>query len=264
MKKLFYLFKSSIEKSIIELTRYKFNTISDILSYYFLFIAMFVGMKSFGSSMNVSPVSLGETLEGFVAGYFLWTVMVMAYSDTAYSVINDANRGTLEQISMSSAGLHNILIVRSFTNLMTNLLICFLVLFSIMVTTNYWLDIKMFQLILLILIGIFSILGIALIFGGLALIYKKVQSLLNVIQYFLIGLLLPSSETLNSFSIILPFRPTIDKAYEIILGGQSLFDTSLGEFAIIIGNSIIYFILGLAVFNYCTKVAKKNGLLGQY
>jgi len=264
MKKLYYLFKSSFEKSITELLRYKFNTISDILSYYFLFIAMFMGMKSFGGSMNVSPVSLGQTLEGFVAGYFLWIVMVMAYSDTAYSVIHDANRGTLEQISMSSMGLHNVLIVRSITNVIANLLICFLVLFSIMATTNYWLDIKIFQLIILILIGIFSILGIAFIFGGLAIIYKKIQSLLNIVQYFLIGLLFQNTESLGSLSIILPFRPTIDKVYEIILGGQSLFDTSLGEFTIIIGNSIAYFILGLLIFNYCTTIAKKKGLLGQY
>ena len=49
-----------------------------------------------------------------------------------------------------------------------------------MATTNYWLDIKVGQLLILIFIGIFSILGIALIFGGLALIFKKIQSLLNI------------------------------------------------------------------------------------
>lgn len=265
IKKLYYLFKVSIEKSIIELIRYRFNTISDILSFYFLFIAMFFGMKVFGNSMNVSPISLGETLEGFVAGYFLWTVMLMAYSDTAHSVINDANRGTLEQISMSSLGLHSILIVRSFTNVIVNLIVCFLVLYSIMATTNYWLDIKIVQLVILILIGIFSILGISLMFGGLALIFKKIQSLLNVFQYFLIGLVFPSQESLNPIiSIMLPFRPTIDKVYYIIFGGQSLFDITFGEYAIIIGNSIAYFLLGVFVFNYCSKVAKKKGLLGQY
>lgn len=265
MKKIYYLLKSSFEKSIIELIRYRFNTISDILSFYFLFIAMFYGIKVFGNSMNVSPVRLGETLEGFVAGYFLWTVILMAYSDTAHSVINDANRGTLEQISMSSIGLHTILAVRSFTNLMVNLIVCFLVLYSIMATTNYWLDIKIVQLLILILMGIFSILGISLIFGGLALIFKKIQSLLNVVQYFLIGLVFPSPKSLSTIvSIMLPFRPTIDKAYDIIFGGQSLFDISLGDYAVIIGNSIVYFLLGLLVFNYCSKVAKKKGLLGQY
>lgn len=265
MKKVFYLFKVSIEKSVKDLIRYKFNTISDILSFYFLFIAMFFGMKLFGTRMNVSPVKLGETLEGFVAGYFLWTIMVMAYSDTATSIISDATRGTLEQISMSNLGLHNILIVRSITNLIVNLLICFIVLFSIMVTTNYWLKIKVFQLLIVILIGIFSILGIALIFGGLALIFKKIQSLLNIIQYFLIGLVIPGPKAFSSLiSAVLPFRPTIESVYNITLGGESIMNFSLGDIGIIIGNSIAYFLIGLLIFNCCSKIARKRGLLGQY
>ncbi|WP_027631913.1 ABC transporter permease [Clostridium hydrogeniformans] len=265
MSKVFYLFKVSIEKSIKELLRYKFNTISEIMSLYALFIAMFFGMKLFGTSMNVSPVRLGETLEGFVAGYFLWTVMLVAYSETASSVISDANRGTLEQISMSGLGLHNILIVRSITNLIVNLLVCFIVLFTIMATTGYWINLKILQLLVLILLGIFSILGIALMFGGLALIFKKVQSLLNIVQYFLIGLVMPGSNAFSPLiSAILPFRPTIEKVYDITLGGESLMDFSLGDFGIIIGNSIVYFFIGLFVFNQCSKIAKKKGLLGQY
>ncbi len=264
MKKLIILFKISIEKSFIELTRYRFNTVSDILSFYFLFLAMFLGLKSFGNSMYVNPLSIGETLEGFVAGYFLWTVMLMAYSDTAHSVINDANRGTLEQISMSDLGLQSVLIVRSITNLAVNLIVCFLVLFSIMITTNNWLDVKLLQLIILIMIGIFSILGIALIFGGLALIFKKIQSLLSIVQYFMIGLLLPSSSSLKAFAVILPFRPAIDEFYAITIGHQSLFDISFYDLASIVVNSAIYFLLGILVFNFCSKQARKMGLLGQY
>ena len=265
MKKVFYLFKVSLEKSIRELLRYKFNTISEILSLYALFIAMFYGVRLFGKSMEVAPVRLGETLEGFVIGYFLWTVMLMAYSDTAHSVVSDANRGTLEQISMSSLGLHNILIVRSVANLIVNLLVCFIVLFTIMKTTNYWLNINILQVVIIILMGIFSILGIALMFGGLALIFKKVQSLLNIVQYFLIGLVLVGSSAFSPLiSSILPFRPAIEKVYDMVLGGQSLVDFTLSDFGIIIGNSIVYFFLGLFVFNQCSKIAKKKGLLGQY
>ncbi|WP_066506728.1 hypothetical protein [Abyssisolibacter fermentans] len=265
MMKVFYLFKVSFEKSIKELVRYKFNTISDILSFYFLFIAMFFGVKLFGASMNVSPVSLGDTLEGFVVGYFLWIIMIMVYSDTAYSITNDASRGTLEQISMSNLGLQSVLIVRSISNLIINFLICYTVLVSIMATTNYWLKINVGQLLILVLLGIFSILGIALVFGGLALIFKKVQSLLNIVQYFLIVLVLPGQRTLGSLAAsILPFRPTIDKVYQTILGEQSLSAFPLTDYVILIGNSAVYFIIGLLVFNRCSKIARKRGLLGQY
>jgi ABC-2 type transport system permease protein len=265
MKKIFYLFKVSFEKSIVELVRYKFNTISNILSLYLLFMAMFFGVKLFGTSMKVSPISLGETLESFVIGYFLWTIMVIAYSSTAYSVINDANRGILEQISMSSLGLHNILIVRSITDSIINLLVSFAVLFSIMATTNYWLDINVGQILIVILMGIFSILGLSLIFAGLALIFKQIQSLLNIVQYFLIALVIIQTDHNHSLtSILLPFRPTIESVYRITINGESFMNFSLIDFGIMVGNSIVYLGIGLFLFNKCSKIARKKGLLGQY
>ncbi|GAA0075862.1 hypothetical protein UT300005_02400 [Clostridium sp. CTA-5] len=265
MKKVFYLFKVSFEKAIKELIRYKFNTISDILSLYVLFMAMFLGMKFFGLSMDVSPVNLGDTLEGFVAGYFLWTIMLMAYSDTANNVINDASRGTLEQISMSNLGLYNVLFVRSICNLIINLLVCFIILFIIMFTTGYWLNINVASLLIIIFIGIFSILGISFIFAGLALIFKKVQSMLNIIQYFLLGLVIPPlSAFSDTVSALLPFRKAIEEVFKITMGGISFMDFSIGEYLVMIGNSLAYFIIGLLIFKLCSHIAKKKGLLGQY
>lgn len=254
-----------MQKAIKELSRYKFNTLSDILSFYVLFMAMFLGVKLFGTSMQVSSINLGDTLEGFVSGYFLWTVMVMAYSDTSYSVIGDANKGTLEQLSMSNLGLENIFITRSIANLIVNLSISFILLFIIMATTGYWLHIKILSILISIFIGIFSILGIALIFGGLALIFKKIQSLLNVIQFFLIALVIPGPHSFNNLiSFLLPFRPSIEKVYLTMLGGKSFIDFSLLDYGMMIGNSIMYFAIGIFIFSQCTKIAKKKGLLGQY
>lgn len=261
----YYLFKVSLEKAFKELSRYKFDTLSDILSLYALFMAMFFGLKFFGLSISASSVTLGHTLEGFVAGYFLWAIMMMAYSDVAYSIINDASKGTLEQLSMSDLGLHNILIMRSITNMLVNMLIAFALLVIIMATTGFWLHINIISMLLPIFIGLFSILGLSLIFGGLALIFKKVQSFLNIIQYFLIGLVIPSP---GSFNIVLtaalPFRPSINMIYFCMIKGTSFFDFSLGDYGILIANSIVYLAIGLFVFKQCTKIAKRKGLLGQY
>lgn len=265
MKKFYYFLKVSMERTIKEMIRYKFNTVSDILSFYALFIAMFLGLRGFGAGMGVSSIKLGNTLEGFVAGYFLWTIMVMAYSDISYSVINDASRGTLEQLNMSSIALPHILVMRSISNLMINIIISIIILFSIMATTNYWVNINIIPIILFIFIGIFSILGISLMFGGLALIFKKIQSFLNLIQYFLIGLVIPGVKDGNIVtSAILPFRPTIEKIYMTMLKGYSINDFTLKDYGLMIGNSVVYFCIGLLVFNQCIRIAKSRGLLGQY
>ncbi|WP_281814706.1 ABC transporter permease [Vallitalea longa] len=263
--KIFYLVKVSIEKSFKELIRYKFNTIANILSLYVLFIAMFYGVKVFGNYMNVSPIELGETMEGFVIGYFLWTIMLMVYENIAYSISKDANTGTLEQISMTDMGFRKILIVRSICDLVINLIVSFIILVFIMATTGYQLNINVGPLLLLIILGIFSMFGISLIFGGLALIFKKVQSFLNIIQYFFIAILVPTKSMIGEVGIsLIPFRPAIDKVYDITLGGQKLYDFPISDYIILIANSAIYFIIGLIVFEKCSKVARKKGLLGQY
>ena len=252
-----------MEKTIKELCRYKFDTISDVLSLYVLFMSMFLGLKIFGGYMGVSPLKMGSNLEAFVAGYFMWTIMMMAYSDTAYSVMHDADKGTLEQLNMSSISLSRILTVRSFSNLLVYLLTSVVLLLIIMTTTNYWLQIKIFSMLIPIIIGIFSILGIGLIFAGLALIFKRIKSLLNITQYFLIGLVIinPSSEIVSS---VLPFRPTIENIYLVMLGGCSFADFSIYNYIIMVANSLFYFGIGLLIFNQCIKVAKNKGLLGQY
>lgn len=265
MIKAYYLFKVSMEKSIKELARYKFNTISDLLSSYVLFIAMFTGVKIFGESMKVSSVNFGNTIEGFISGYFLWNIMILAYSDTANNIVGDANRGTLEQLNMSSLGLSSILVVRSLCNILISLLMSFILLFLIVITTQCSLNINIFSMLIPIFIGVFSILGISLIFGGLALIFKSIKSLLNIIQYFLVGLVLPTPQNLNPIiSIILPFRPSIDAVYRIMLDGASFTAFSIVDVLIMVLNSSIYFTIGLFIFNQCSKAAKKRALLGQY
>ncbi len=263
MAKYCYLFKVSIEKTLKELSRYKFNTISDILVLYVLFMAMFLGVKGFGTSFGISPIDMGSNLEGFIVGYFLWTIMMMAYSDVAYGLMNDANRGTLEQLNMSGIKLSTIVTVRSLSDMLINLLISTILLFIIMVTTNYKLEIKIFSILLPVFIGIFSVLGIGLIFGGLALVFKKVQSLLNIVQYFLIALVIISPENEIIYNL-LPFRPAADMVFASMIGGYSLIDFSIHDYGIMICNSILYFSIGLVIFNKCVKLAKKKGLLGQY
>ena len=262
MRRIFYFFKVSFDKSIKDITRYKFNTLMQFGTFYFLFMAMFLGLNFFGQNMDVSPIKLGDTLESFVIGYFMWTVMLIAYSSVAYSISNDASKGTLEQICMSSLGLHSVVIVRSIAELIINLIFCFVILFSIMVTTGYWLNIDVFPLALIIILGIFSIFGLSLIFGGLAIVFKQVNALLNLVQYFLIGFVLFDMGPI--VSAFVPFRPAANIIYRMSINGFNLVDVSLIQYLSLIFNSIFYFIIGLIVFNYCSKIAKKKGLLGQY
>ena len=82
------------------------------------------------------------------------------------------------------------------------------------------------------------------------------------IQYLLIGLVVFDLTPLAS--MLLPFRPAVNMIYDITKGGNNLLSFSLLDYTCLILNSAIYFIIGLLIFNYCSKIAKKKGLLGQY
>lgn len=263
MTKYYYLCKVSIERTIKEFIRYRFNAISEVLYLYVLFLAMFLGIKSFGTGFGISPIDMGSNLEGFIVGYFLWTIIVTSYSGIAYGLTNDANRGTLEQLNMSGIKLSTIVTVRSLSDLLINLIVSAVLLFIIIITTNYQFEIKIFSILLPIFIGIFGILGIGLIFGGLALIFKKIQSLLNIVQYFFIAFLMVSPENKIIYNL-LPFRPAADIVMLSMRRGFSFIDFSIYDYGIMIGNSVLYFSIGLLAFNRCIKLAKKKGLLGQY
>lgn len=262
MKKMFYFFKVSFEKSLKDITRYKFNTIMEFFTFYLAFMAMFLGLNFFGQNMEASPLKLGGTLENLIVGYFIWTIMLVAYSGVAYSISSDATKGTLEQICMSSLGLHSVVIVRSIANLFINIVFCFVLLVFIMLTTGYWLNINVISLTVIIIIGIFSIFGISLILGGLTIIFKQINSFLNIVQFFLIGLIMFDINPIAS--IFLPFRPAINMVYDIAKKDFNLLSFGVLDYLYLILNSAIYFIIGLVVFNYCSKIAKKKGLLGQY
>lgn len=262
MKKVFYFFKVSFEKSLKDITRYKFNTIMEFLTFYIIFMAMFLGLNFFGQNMEASPLKLGGTLENLIVGYFIWMIMLVAYSSVAYSISSDSTKGTLEQICMSSLGLHSVVVVRSIANLFINIVFCFVLLLFIMMTTGYWLNINVISLTVIIIIGIFSIFGISLMLGGLTVIFKQINSFLNIMQFFLIGLVMFDINPMAS--IFVPFRPAINMVYDITKKDFNLLSFSPLDYLFLILNSAIYFIIGLVVFNYCSKVAKKKGLLGQY
>lgn len=262
MKKIFYFFKVSFVKSVKDLIRYKFNTLINIATFYFLFMAMLLGLKVLGNSLSTSPIKIGNSIDTFIVGYFLWTVMYMAYVNIAYAIINDASKGTLEQVAMSNLGLHSVVIVRAISDTIINFLICFAVLFLAMYTSGRWIDIKVLQVVVILFIGMFSMFGVGFIFGGLAIIFKQVNAILNLVQYFLIGLVMIDTSAITS--IFVPFLPAINMVYKLCLGELTLLSFPIERYVFLILNSVLFFSIGLFVFKYCCNIAKKKGLLGQY
>jgi len=115
----------------IELKRYAFNTLSMLVSFYLIFLILFLGIRSFAGN---SP-QFGEALPGMVIGFTVFYLVVYAYAELSWVLIAEAQQGTLEQLSMSPLGFGRVIVARIFAALAFRIVVMFALLVIMMATT---------------------------------------------------------------------------------------------------------------------------------
>ena len=96
--------------------------------------------------------------------------------------------------------------------------------------------------------------------SGLALIFKRVETVGALLSIGLMGLVALDGLPFNSFTL-LPFVAGSSLARDMVLDG-GVFD--LTSMIIIVLNSAVYLALGIVFFKYCERQAKRRNLIGQY
>jgi len=95
--KYLHSFWAVTKREWIELKRYWFNSLIGLVIYIGIFAALFKGAQYIGQN----NYALNESLEGFLIGYALWFMAMGAFSETAHSIVDEARKGTLEQLYMT-------------------------------------------------------------------------------------------------------------------------------------------------------------------
>jgi len=253
------MLKAMVKRYRIELQRYYLNTASLVVSLYFLFVAIFFG----GQSLAGGPAEFGGTAEGLVVGFMIWFLAVFAYSEMAFSLMTEAQQGTLEQLAMSPLGLKRVLLGRLGGALLFQLGVTAVLLLLLMTTTSRWLNLDPVSIVPLLLITITSVLGIGFIMGGLALVFKRIQETFQILQFVFVGLIAAPIESVPLLKF-LPLSWGTELISRVMIGGQSIAQMPVGALLFLVGNSAVYFALGLLVFSYFENVARDRGLLGHY
>jgi len=161
--RLLALFKAQVKMRYIYLKRYYFDTLSMIVTMFLIFLLIFYGATALlGGTLSAS----GDTLEGIVVGFMVWTFALMAYGTLSWGMIEEAQQGTLEQLYMSPLGFGWVTIFRVAANFIVNALIVIVVLFLMMATTGKWLNLDFLSLTPLILLTVAGAYGIGFIMGS--------------------------------------------------------------------------------------------------
>lgn len=249
-------------KGILLLLAYKVNTFFTIVT----IILSFLGICYVLGDGNPSPQKIATTL----VGYLIWYYVILINENMGENLMSEARYGTLEQMFISPIPIGFILIGRVLSNLILSSLqlgIVGVVLISSLNLPIYW----QWDAIPVAIIALLGLFGFGFMLGGLVLIFKQLDSVTAIVNYVLVFLngALVSIEQFPAWLIffvrLLPSTLGISAMRSVLLYGVSLRQLwDNGTLPWLTIHSLVYLIGGWLILNWCIRIVKQQGTLGQY
>lgn len=253
------LFQAVFKKEFIIWKRYIFNSIGGFITIYIVFLFLFLGY----SGLAADTFNYGEGLGGLMVGYILWTAALMTYQEISYQTLTEAQEGTLEQLYMSPFGYPLLAGLRLLASFFMDLIMIGLLLGAMLLTTKKTLNLDVFSLMPLFLITMLGIAGIGFIFGGITIVFKRIQNYLQIVQFLLIGLVAAPVKSVPLLSY-LPASLGFTMIRDVMVKGYRFSSFPLSQILFLLLNSSFYLLAGLLIFRLCERYAMRQGLLGHY
>lgn len=246
-----------VYRQFILLVRYPVNTGAMFVGLILFFVVIFVGGTAVAGS------ALTDSLGGIIVGFFLWTLASIAYANLSQSVMQEAQWGTLERLFMSPHGVGRVMLVNTAVNLVMGALWSSLLLVAMMAISGRWLHVDPFTVIPLLAATLCSVVGLGFLLGGLALIYKRIESLFNLMQFVFVGLIAAPVGQYEWMKLL----PVSHGSYLLRRAMEN--DVALTSFPatdllILVVVSVTYLGIGFYGFYRAQRLARRRGLLGQY
>lgn len=254
---LLALVKVVVYKHLILLVRYPVNTISRFLTLLIFFLVVFFGGKA------VAGAALTDSLDGIIVGFFIYTFSVIAYSGLAWNVTREAQWGTLERLYISPHGFGTVMSVKTVVNVTMGFMWAFLLLLAMMLISDRWLTIDPLTVLPLMVLTLLSVLGIGFLFARLAIVYKRIENMFQLVQFGFVGLIAAPAGRIE----LLKLLPVTHGSYLLrvaIEDGVRLWEFSGTELGLLTVTSVVYLLVGYRCFRYMEVKARDEGLMGHY
>jgi ABC-2 type transport system permease protein len=249
-------------KGLLLLWNYRFNLIMEAL----IICCVFVGLNFLIGNGQLPQEQLASSL----LGYIVWLYMFMAVSNMGWSLREEMQTGTLEQMYMSPFPPPILMLGRAFAAFVSTSVT--MILITVILVPFLKISIPLRPeggfVFAWTMIGLF---GLGFMVGGATLVFKHAESLAYLAQYglmFLNGALLPVDRFPNGMAWatkVLPGTQGIIVLRHVVLDRQSLpeawADGSLGWLVL---HSALFFVVGWIIFNRCEHSVRRRGTLGQY
>lgn len=250
---------AQFRRTFIEFRRYVFETVSGIVTLLGFFVMLFLGARAVGGQLP----GFGDTLSSIVVAYAVWAFAISAYQNLTNAVVLEAQQGTLEQLAMSPFGLVRVLLGHVAAGLVFNFGVTTVLLVLMMGVTGRWLNIDLLSVIPLAFATIIGIVGVGFAVAGLAVVFKRIQSALQIALVVLIALVAVPAESVT-FVKYLPLAWGTTLLRRVMVDGDSILSMAPGDLLFLVANSAGWLVLGVGAFKVLEGVARDRDLLGHY
>lgn len=249
---------ANVSKVALEMWRYLPNTLSVLITFYAIFLFMFFGLNLVGD-----PGGATENIRFLIVSNAFWFLLIVGINSMGWEITTEATRGTLEQLYMSPVGAWRALLGRMVGRVGIYLLLMIVMILLSMLTAGVRLSLAPLPLLLILLPVLAGIAGLGFVAAGVAIVYKQVEALLQILQFVFMGLaFVPLSSA--PWLEYAPLVKGIDLVRGLMVQGTGLAQIRGADWLSLVVNAAAYFGLGLAVFLVCQRRALNRGLLGQY
>ena len=239
------------------LVRYPLNTGVRLLTIVILFAGIFFGGQA------VAGPAITESIDGIIVGFFVWTLAVVTFSGLAWNVTREAQWGTLERLFLSPHGFRRVMIAKLVVNVVLSFLWATPILLLTMAISGQWLTVDPLTVVPLGLGTLGSVSGLGFLFAGLALVYKRIENVFQLVQFLLIGLIAaPVGD--RPLLTLLPVSHGTNLLRRSMEQGVRLWEFPPSELVVFVVVTAGYFVLGLGALALATRRVRDEGLLGQY
>ena len=244
-------------RNLIELRRYWFDTFFQFAGIFLLFTLIFWGARGIGGE----DIRDGDTLPAIVIGFVVLTLVLGTYYTMSQWMTQEATLGTLEQLALSPFGLLTVLLGEFVASLWYQFLIVGVMLVGSEAVTGQWLRIDVVTLAPLVALLLVQILGLSLAVGGAAIVFKRVASMANLLQFvFLATISLPIED--DPWLRLTPVALANHLIRESTVHGTRLLDLDRGDLLELVLVAGAYFVAGCLVFLRLERIARDRGLIG--
>lgn len=249
-----------LKRTWIQFIRYPAEVIAGVIITTSVFYGLFLSAKY----MAGPDFAFGDRLDAVVIGYVVWSLTLYIINDIAIGLQSEAQTGTLEQVFLSPYGAPWVFLARAIASLVLRLTLISGIIVILMLISGSRLSFPI-TLVLPLLTLLMAGYGFAFAMGACALVFKRVQQILGVLQFLLLFLLAAPVEEwegpMASLRFFLPMLPSTGLLRDLMARSIPL---DWGILLLALLNGLLYLGLGLGLFRWAETVAKQRGTLSGY